>query len=92
MGDLEGLPFGASPAITNCSRTLDHISTKYEFFSADFTLTHHNLELDVVNFTAFRSDGVCVVQLIHPAVFAGLMMYSKSLYCIQGGVLFNRSI
>ena len=37
MGDLEGLPFGASPAITTCARTLDHIDTRYEFVSTVFT-------------------------------------------------------
>jgi hypothetical protein len=82
MGDLEELPFGASPAITTCSWTLDHISTRHEFVSIVFTLTHHNLELDTANFKAFRSDGVCVVQLTQPAVNAGVLVYSKSRYCI----------
>ena len=81
MGDLEELPFGPSSIITTCSRTLDHTGTRHEFVSAVFTPTHHNLELDTTNFNAFRSDGVCVVQLTHPAVNAGVLLYSKSHSC-----------
>ena len=92
MGDLEGLPFGASPAITTCSRTLDYFGTRYEFVSIVFTPTHHNLALDMGNLKAFRSDGVCVFQIVHPAVSAGVFVYSKSRYRIQSGVLFNRSV
>ena len=85
MGDLEGLPFGASPVITTCSRTRDHIGTRYEFVSIVFTPTRHNLELDMANFKAFRSNGVCIAQNIHPTVNAGVLVYSKSCYCIQTG-------
>ena len=85
MGDLEELPFGAYLAVTTCARTLDYIGTRYEFVSIVFTRTHHNLELDVAEFKASRLNGVCVVQLIHPAVYAGAMVYSKSHYCIQSG-------
>jgi len=34
------------------------------------------LALDVANFKAFRSDRVCVVQSIHPAVNAGALVYT----------------
>jgi len=36
MGDLEGLSFGASPAVTTCSRTLDCIDNRYEFVPVFF--------------------------------------------------------
>ena len=39
MGDLEELSFGASRAITTCSRTLDHIGNRYEFVPAVFIPT-----------------------------------------------------
>ena len=92
MGDLEELPFGAYPANTTCSRTLDYIGTRYEFVSAVLTPRHYNLELEAADFQAFRSNRVCVVQLMHPAVFTGSVVYSKSHDCIQSGVLFNQSI
>jgi hypothetical protein len=92
MGNLEELPFGAYPANTTHSWTLDHTGTRYEFVSVVFTTTHHNLELEAADFKAFRSNGVCIVQFMDPAVFAGAVVYSKSHYYIQSGVLFNRSI
>jgi len=39
MGDLEELSFGAFPAITTCSRTLDHVDSRYEFVPAVFIPT-----------------------------------------------------
>lgn len=92
MGDVEELSFGAYLASTPCSGTLDDIGTRFEFFVFElFTLAYYSLALDVANIKAFRSNGVCVVHLTHPAVSAGVFMYSKP-HFVQNRILLIRYV
>ena len=76
MGNLEGLPFSACPAIIARNGTVDHDGDSYVYIFTIFPPDPHlSLEM-VVNVRSIKINGVCEVYFKHPQTDVAALTYS----------------